>query len=291
MSRQHHYLHSLLILGLALPAMTVTSQEPDTSTAAVVKAAAEYVADYQQRLTSVLADESSEQEVVRRVPLDREAARSRRMVSEVFFMFTPGSNHWMAIRDVMSVDGKPVADRPDIRQSLETLDDDEVARRLKALNSRFNIGRVTRNFSEPTFSLLVLDDEHRDRFTFERRRVVKNGGTVLVTLAFTEKKTPTLIRDITRGRIFTTGDIVVETGSGRVRETSIRARSGDLDVELTTKYVADEGLGMWVPDLFRESYQAGVNPRSFDVRADYEHVVALSTYRNYRRFQTAVRIK
>ena len=289
MNRRH--LHILLVLGLALSPLTVTSQEPDTSTKAVVKAAGAYTADYQQRLTSVLADESSEQEVLRSVPFAPNARRARRMLSEVFFMFTPGTHHWMAIRDVISVDGMPVEDRPDVRQSLDALDDDDVARALKAQNSRFNIGRVFRNFSEPTFCLLVLDAKHTERFKFDRKRVVKNGSITLVTLGFTEKRSPTLIHDTTRGRIFTTGEIIVEAGTGRVRETTIRARTGDLDVELTTKYVADAGLGMWVPESFRESYEAGVNPKSFDSRAEYEHVVALSTYRNYRRFQTAVRIK
>lgn len=277
--------------SLAILPLAAAPQEPDTSTGAVVRAASSYVADYQLRLTSVLADETSEQEVVRRSPLDPNARRTRRMLSEVFFMFTPGTNHWMAIRDVISVDGRPVENRPEVRPSLEALNDDEVARRLKTQNSRFNIGRVFRNFSEPTFSLLVLDAKHAQRFTFDRKHVTKKDGATLVTLAFSEKHSPTLIHDTTRGRIFTTGEIIVEAVSGLVRETTIRARTGDLDVELTTKYVADATLEMWVPDSFRESYEAGIDPKSLQSQAEHEHVVALSTYRNYRRFQTAVRIK
>ncbi|MBA3640309.1 MAG: hypothetical protein M3541_03640 [Acidobacteriota bacterium] len=282
---------ALLILCLALMPMAGASQEADTSTRAVANAASRYVAQYQQSLTSILADESLEQEVVRRVPADPAARRLRSMLSEVFFMFTPGTNHWMAIRDVIAVDGSEVKDRPDIRRELATLDDDDVAAALKAQNSRFNIGRVTRNFSEPTLGLLVLDARHRDRFKFERRRVQNVEGVTLVTLAFTEKESPTLIWDLARGKVFSTGDIIVEAGSGRVRETTFRASTGDITVELTTRYVPDGRLEMWVPASFRESYEGGVKRKSLENGPDYEHVVARASYSNYRRFQTAVRIK
>ncbi len=112
-----------------------------------------------------------------------------------------------------------------------------------------------------------------------------------MTVAFTEKESPTLIWDATRGKILSTGEIVIEAGSGRVRETTFRAHSGNIKVELTTKYAADERLEMWVPASFRESYEGGRRPRTMSENADYEHVIAVSTYSNYRRFQTTVRIK
>ena len=276
---------ALLVISLALAPLTVASQHPDTSTDAVVKAASAYVAGYQQRLTSVVADETLEQEVPRRAPTAANDARQRRMVSEVFFMFIPGTNNWMAIRDVISVDGNEVPDRRNVRRELETLADHQAAAALMAQNSRFNIGRITRNFSEPTLCLLVLDAKHRDRFKFKRLGVQRGADATLVTLAFTEKESPTLIRDEVRGRVFSTGEIVVEAGSGRVRQTTFRVRSGDIAVELTTHYVADGRLEMWVPGSFHEVYQ------TLQSRTDYEHVVARASYSNYRRFETVVRIK
>ena len=275
----------LLVIAFTLAPLTVASQQPDTSTDAVVRAASAYVADYQQRLTSVVADESLEQEVLRRAPTAANDARQRRMVSEVFFMFTPGTNNWMAIRDVISVDGAEVPDRRNVRRELETLADHQAAAALMAQNSRFNIGRITRNFSEPTLCLLVLDARHRNRFRFKRRGVRRDADVTLVTIAFTEKESPTLIRDAVRGKVFSTGEIVVEAGSGRVRQTTFRVGSGDISVELTTNYVADGRLEMWVPASFHEVYQ------TLQSRTDYEHVVARAAYSNYRRFQTAVRIK
>jgi hypothetical protein len=182
------------------------------------------------------------------------------------------------------VDGHDLGNRPDIRRELETLADHQVAAALKAQNSRYNIGRISRNFSEPTLCLLVLDATHRGRFKFDRKRVHDEAGVTLVTLAFAEKEGPTLIWDSRRGKVLATGEMLVEAVSGRVRETTFRAKSGDIKLVLTTKYVPDERLEMWVPGSFRETYEA-------DRPSDYEFVVAQATYSNYRRFQTAARIK
>ena len=281
----------VLVLSVVLVPLTLRSQPPDTSLRAVVQAGSAYVAEYQRTLTSVVADESAEQEVVTQVPPARNAVRRRRTASEVFFMFTPVTNHWMAIRDVMRVDGRELENRPDIRRDLETLADDHVSAALKAQNSRYNIGRITRNFSEPTLCLLVLDERHRNRFKFDRKRVQNDAGVTVVTLTFAEKEGPTLIWDYRLGKVLSTGEILIEANTGRVRETTFRARSGDITLELTTKYTADERLNMWVPASFRESYEGGVDRRARDGPSYYEHVVAEATYSNYRRFQTAARIK
>ena len=76
-----------LILALALVASAGASQGPDTSTKAVVEAAAGYVADYQRQLTSVIADEIYAQEVVAQSPRDPEMPRLRRTQGEVFFVY------------------------------------------------------------------------------------------------------------------------------------------------------------------------------------------------------------
>ena len=286
-----HLRISLVIPTLLVLPLTVASQQTDTSVRAVVQAGSAYVAEYQRTLTSVVADESADQEVVTRMPPDPNTTKRRQTRSEVFFMFVPGTNDWMAIRDVMAVDGRELENRPDIRRNLETLADHQVAAALKAQNSRYNIGRISRNFSEPTLCLLVLDGTHRRRFKFDRKRVYSEAGVTLVTLAFAEKEGPTLIWDSRLGKVLATGEILLEAASGRIRETTLRAKSGDIRLELTTKYGPDERLEMWVPASFRESYEGGADRRSRDGSSDFEHVVAQASYSNYRRFRTAARIK
>jgi hypothetical protein len=258
---------------LQVAAIGQAPKGPDISMRAVVGAAAAYVAEYQRQLTSILADELYTQDVVDQVPRDPKLPRFRTLRSEVFFMFTLANHDWMAIRDVMAVDGQPLGDRPDLREALQTLPAREVASTFKSYNSRFNIGRTFRNFNEPTLALLVLDGHHRDRFSFDRRRVERSGDTVLVTLTFAERESPTLIHDVKRGRVFSKGELIVEAGTGRIRRAVLTAKIAEVQVELTTTYSADDRLGMWVPTQFRERYEYGVTPntsRDVDSRSEYE---------------------
>jgi hypothetical protein len=290
-------MHPCLGATLATAAMSVAtavlaSQQPDVSEKAVVAAAARYVSSYQQLLTSILADETYHQQIVEHTPHDPDIPRTRRTTSEIFFMFAPVRHDWMTIRDVLSVDGQVVEDRPDLREALRRLPPHEVAGAFKEHNSRYNIGRTFRNFNEPTMSLLVLDDHHRGRFSFDRRRVERTGDATLVTLAFTERETPTLISDPSGGPVFVKGEVIVEAGAGRVRRVELTAKH-DVRVELTTVYAPDERLGLWVPSRFSEEYELGTRPRAWSPpsRPGYERILCEAAYTNFRRFDTSVRVK
>ncbi|HYN10218.1 MAG TPA: hypothetical protein VES67_22725 [Vicinamibacterales bacterium] len=290
---------ALLIWGLAAGVVHSQNQPParlDTSAQAVVDAASAYVKEYQDQLTYVLADEIYIQQIRNQVPLDRTMPRSRRLKSELFFMFGPADRVWMAIRDVAEVDRKPVDHRPDLRAALLTLPAPQVAGTFKTYNSRFNLGRVIRNFNEPTLSLLVLDSRYRDSVTFERKRIQRTAGTTLVTLAFSERKPPWLIRDLSLRPVFSQGELIIEAGTGRVRRAVLRAKIGSVQMELTTIYALEPRLGMWVPALFREHYEEGLAPNDarsqlLTTPAQFEDITCEAKYSNFRRFETAARIK
>jgi hypothetical protein len=291
---------SLAVLGLALSVAGVQGQEPqsrpDTSLAAVVEAAASYVKEYQDRLTFVLADETYVQQIRNQSPVDPKMPRVRRLKSEMFFMFAPADRVWMAIRDVAQVDGKAVDNRPDLKAALQTLPAPQVAGTFKSYNSRFNLGRVIRNFNEPTLSLLVLDPRYRNSFAFERKRVERRGGTTLVTVAFAEQKPPWLIRDLSLRPVFSQGEFTIEAGTGRVRRAVLKAKIGPVQMELTTLYAPETRLGIWVPEVFREHYEEGVatgNARTqlLTSSGQYEDIACEAKYSNYRRFETVARIK
>jgi hypothetical protein len=295
-----------LALAILTGASPVASQAPDTAERSVLGAGAAYVAEYQRQLTSILADEIYTQEIVAQRPHDTKMPRKRRLRSEVFFMFAPATREWMAIRDVLEADGRPLESRPDLREALQTLSARDAASAFKDYNSRFNIGQTFRNFNEPTLALLVLDEQHRRRFSFDRRHVERAGGTVLVTIAFTEKDSPTLIRHVDRGRVFSKGELVVEAATGAIRRTALRGTIEKLRFELTTVYSPDARLGLWVPSVFTEGYEYGTRPgtdynsggfrpdrgsRTSARRSDYEKIVCEARYTNFRRFETSVRIK
>jgi hypothetical protein len=268
------------IMSLGAPA--VRTQPPEVSEKAVVAAAASYVASYQQRLTSILADETYVQRIIEQTPPDPDIPRSRRMNSEIFFMFAPVRHDWMTIRDVISVDGRIVQDRRNVREALAALPPFEVASAFREHNSRHN-----------TLSLLVLDGHHRSRFSFDRRRVQRTDDATLVTLEFSERDTPTLIRDPDGRPVHVKGEAIVEAGSGRVRRVQLTAKKDYVRLALTTVYSPDNRLGLWVPSEFREEYELGNPPKAWSPasRVMHERILCEATYTNFRRFDTSVRIK
>ena len=290
---------ALLAVGAMLPPPSpyhLASTDP-TSLQAVVEGAAAYVKEYQRALTAVLADEDYQQQIVAQTPRDESMPRVRRLRSEVFFMFAPASGDWMAMRDVVSLDGTAVVERPNLREALRTLPPIEVARTFKSYNSRFNLGKVSRNFNEPTLSLLLLDDRYRSHVQFTRKGVQKSRDGVWVTIGFAEVPGPqTLIRDLSQSPVVSKGEFVVEAGTGRIKQAQMVTVIGATTVEMTTMYAPDERLAMWVPVSFAERYQSGKkieiapDPR-INLPTTFEEIRCLATYKNYRRFEVKVIIK
>lgn len=252
----------------------------------MVAAAAAYVADYQKQLTFVVADERYTQQILAQSSGDISAFRPREIRGETFFLFTAPQHGWMAIRDVVEVDGRRVENRPSPLEALRTLPPERVAAAFKDNNARYNIGRTYRNFNEPTLSLLPLTDLHRERFSFSRRTVTREGDTVLVTLEFRERELPTLIRDLKHGRLFSRGELLVEAGTGRIRRAEIRVEAKGLRVRLMTDYAPEERLGIWVPVRFRETYERGT-----ERDGEHERIQCDAVYSNYRRFEVSARIR
>ena len=288
-----------LTLGAVVLASSPPAQRPPDNTGldAVVSAAAAYVKEYQRALTAVLADEDYQQQVVAQTPLDRSMPNKRRLRSEVFFMFAPASGDWMAMRDVISKDGTALAERPNLREALRTLPPVEVARTFKSYNSRFNLGKLSRNFNEPTLSLLLLDDRYRPNVKFTRKGVQRSRDGVWVTIAFAENAGPqTLIRDLSQRPAPSKGEFVVESGTGRVRRAHMETGIGGMTSELTTTYAPDERLSMWVPVTFAEHYKSGEtmafapDPR-IKLATTFEEIRGSAKYTNYRRFEVKVIIR
>jgi hypothetical protein len=294
-----------MALSLGFAVSTPEAQRPpdNTQVETVVAAAALYVKEYQRALTSVLADEDYQQQVVSQTPLDKSMPNKRRLRSEVFFMFAPASGDWMAMRDVISMDGTVLVQRPNLREALRTLPPVEVARTFKSYNSRFNLGRALRNFNEPTLSLLLLDDRYRPNVKFTRKGVKRGRDGAWVTVGFAENAGPhTLIRDLSQKPAPAKGEFEVEAGTGRVRRahmvTVIGASPASLGMtaELTTTYAPDERLAIWVPVTFAEHYQSGEtmsfapDPR-IKLATTFEKIRGEATYSNYRRFEVKVIIK
>jgi hypothetical protein len=256
---------------IALIGTAAAAQPADTSVKAVLASADAYLLDYQKKLTFLLADESSTQQAVTR----SRVTEQRHTSGELFVTFVPADRALVAVHDVARVDGVPVDGHEDIRRLLARSSVAGVARQLVNRNARFNIGRVVRNFNEPTLGLLVLDAGRRSQLRFERKPIEPGGDASTVTLGFRETDSPTLVR-YEGMPVYATGEISIDVATGRIRRTFVDLTILGLHAQLTTIYSHDPNLDLWLPATFTERYEAGPNAR--DV------VKCVSTYTNWRRF-------
>jgi hypothetical protein len=273
------FVSSALAVALALPVIAAPAQTPDaleTSAASVVAKAGQYLSEYRQKLSYVMATEKYVQKLKGGISL---YDVDETLESDVFFVFLPVEKVWMAIRDVAKVDGEKVP-RANVRALLNSTAAAGVARELKDRNARYNLGTIVRNFNEPTLSLLALDEDHRIRYQYKREGVTRRGGSTLVTISYVERGIPTLISMLDNKPAFSEGEIVVDAATGRIEKAELRVELGKAKAKLTTTYALDSKLGMWLPKEFAEEYSE-----------KGQSVKGLARYSDYQRFDVEVRIK
>jgi len=275
-----------LLIAIAVPMVMFAqapgaSRPPDTSAKAVVARAVAYLKDYKESLQFVLSDEVATQDVFNE--RGRRAAH-RETSGEFFLTYLASEGGWVGVRDIAVVDGVAVEKRDNLRDLLTRSSFARIGRQLADRNARYNIGSISRNVNDPMMALLVLDDRHRDRFKFERRRVEPTPGGPMVTVEFTEKDDPTLVSGADGRPIFAKGELVIDATTGRVVRTVITLKDGRTSGTLTTVFSEHEKMGLWLPASLTENY----DHRSGSLE---EKVVVHSTYTNYRRFNVNVVIK
>ena len=256
-----------------------SGQKLDDSSKALAARAAKYVADYQTKFSFLVASETYTQIVT-----SQAVDKRRVMHGELFLTFLRTDREWIAVHDIADVDGQPVPNREDLQALLQRADVTFVAQRVADRNAGFNIGTVSRNFNEPTLALLVLEAKRIAQFRFDRKDLMERDGVRLATLAFTEHDGPTLVKGDGYKSVFSRGELTIEVETGRIRRSVISFDEGHVQASLTTDYMPEDRLGLWVPSTFVEHY---------DLRDGklHEQTTCSAIYSNYRRFEVTGRIK
>lgn len=243
-----------------------------------------YVQSYGEKASIVVASERYSQQAS-----SNEAAGNgaRTTIAEFAIVKTPGENinRWVGFRDVVEVDGKPVTDHSDRLIALLTSGSGaDEARRLSEESSRFNIGRIRRNFNVPTTALLLFLPENLRRFKLSLKGTAPDGVT---QIAFRETSRPTFIHSLQGVPVPVEGSIWA-AADGTVTRTEMHTNFVDntasvmADVDVTYELIS--AVPMWLPAAMTESYQ--VRRAALHARIDCH-----AEYSNYRTFQTSVRIK
>lgn len=275
----------LLLLAALRAGALAQPADPDLTLDVVLRRAAAYVEAYQNALRSVIAEERYRQSSV---------GRTRLLRSDLLVFGVPGSREpWVAFRDVIEVDGLPVADR---QQRLEDLFLASPAitralrRRLVAESARFNLGTIRRDMNVPTMALLLLGDSDQARVTFREAGEERTAEGDRWTVAFEEVTSPALIQLGDGRELFAKGLVSIDPTSGRVFMTDLRIRDSEtrLEVDIRVRYARDDRLDILVPERMDERYVVRPPVTSSRLSVATIRVDAQATYSNFRRFGVGV---
>jgi hypothetical protein len=262
----------------------------------LLQRAGAYVQQLEADFSTVIGDEQYEQKAVLRTQhgADGRASRTRKLTSEMSFMFLPDDAAWLSIRNVLRVDKDPVADskaRLDAALADPTPARGWQLRRLRDEGARFNIGRMSRNFADPMLGIQLADPWFQPRFTFAYGGVERVRGLPTVRVTFVERTHPAIIR---RGAddadLLSRGDLWISSTDGAVHQTRLVIDDSKFDARatITVVFAREVKLDRWLPARMDEEYvQQGV---SGPTGAFIERIECVATYSNYRRFETSARV-
>jgi hypothetical protein len=259
-----------------------------------------YVEAFKQAFRVVVGDERYQQRMRRTEDRDSRVIRSggrRDIQSEMLFLSLPSERTWLTVRNVQRIDGRPIADS---RQRLEDILADPGPTRIARLrqvldeSARFNLGQISRNFSDPTLVLQFLQPAVQPRFAFTFAGATSSKGIDAWRIDFVERAAPTVVT-LNGADLLSRGSIWVSRADGTVLETALAQANAALhvDARMRVTFRADPRLGMWVPARMEEEYKQqqlgwwGTPPRTAVVN---ETIECVATYSNFRRFETSARV-
>jgi hypothetical protein len=282
-----------VVLPLAIP-HAQAGRNP--SLEELLQRAGSYVQRLEDDFSTVIGDEQYEQKAVFRTPRSPTGAgRTRRMQSEMSFMFLPDDEAWLSIRNVRRVDKEEV---PDSRVRLDAAIADSTPargsqlRRLRDEGARFNIGRMNRNFNDPMLGLQIVDPSFQPRFTFADGGPERIRGAQTVRVTFIERARPSIIRrEADSADLLSRGDLWISPADGIVHQTRLTIEDPKFNARatITVAFAHEPKLDRWLPVRMDETYVqqavASTPPGSFA-----ERIECVATYTNYRRFETSARV-
>jgi hypothetical protein len=272
----------LLLPLILLHATAATAADPTPPLDVLLARAGDRAAALEEELAVVTATEEHDQ----RYLLGRDEKR-RRIVSDVVWVPTGDAMVWAFFRDVVSVDGAPVADRTHRLDELFAGGATAAARRraaeMQEAGARFHLGR-RRTVDAPNFALAVLHPRNRTRFRFDRGKRQPRHGADTVSIDFRETASPTLVRTSSGRDVPARGRLWIEPAAGGLVASELRLDVPGLRTEIEVRFGRDERLQAWLPAEMTQAY----GERSSFKRT--ERVEATARYSGFRRAGTSVEI-
>ena len=289
---------ALVLLLLAAPTAQADSLP---APAQILARVGDYVRRFETDFAIIISDERYDQKDVVIGDNGRLRSRAQRAIrSETLFAWVPEQQAWLMARNVLTVDGATVPDskaRLDAALAENTPDTRARLRRLRDEGARFNVGRIYRNFNDPTMVMQYLDPTYQPRFAFSTLGTDKVNGVDAWKIAFAERARPTLIQTPTLD-LMSNGTVWIGRADGSVVRTvlTVKDAPSNTTAQIVVDYRLDPRLRIRVPVRMSEAYEQqsienvappGV-PRRLITRR--ERIECVATYSNYRRFETSGRL-
>ena len=275
-----------------LRAFAQAQQEADVPTlASVLAAAGQYVTEFRDRLSGIVAEERYHQRASTRAQTAgsfRTGRVQRRELRSDFLLVRPkGADRLIEYRDVFEVDGRPVRDRQERLADLFLNPSRSARSQMHAItieSARYNIGAITRTLNTPTIALVLLDPDIQPHVRFSRTtdttpsldlQMEEPGrSTDVWVVEFAERGMETLVRGPRGNFLPAEGRFWIEATSGAVVASELIVEAPDVSALIDVRYVLEPDLGVRVPDEMRERYRHRAG----------DHVEGTATYGNFRRF-------
>lgn len=258
---------------------------PEPSLADVLQRAAAYVAEFQVRLSGIVAEEAYVQDWHSAGPRGRTFGR-RELRSDLVLMKPAGAASWAEFRDVFEVDGRAIRPRDG---RLERMLREPAASRKHVTtileeSARFNIGDVDRNVNTPLFSLRFLEAGNQPRFRFKRTAdvgpahadsmaspadTVFRVSTEVWVIGYDEVRSGTLIRTARRKDQPAHGRFWIEPATGRVLVSELVLDDRTVRATIDVSFQSEPLLDMLVPVAMRERYEGKKTGSIVEGRATY----------------------
>ncbi len=259
-----HRLASAFVLSVAASLATLSSRAQAPGLESALRAAAQYIEQYERDVTAVMAQEDYEQRVL-------SEARVRRLRSDMLILAVEHAG-WVELRDTFEVDGNRVRDRDERIAKLfmkPNPDAIQQAQRIALEGARFNISPRTfalnRTLNVPLTALRFLRGPNQDRSTFQLNRVEPSR----IILKFKEHAKPRLIASDDGSAA--TGSFTIEPTSGRVLESELQLATRRVAGKFSVVYAEQPALKLWLPASMTESYTFGGASAMLDGRATYSN--------------------
>ena len=260
------HISAVVVVAVSLLSLRPAPSEAQSKLPEIVVRASEYVDNFVQQFTNVVAEERNVQET-------RSPHKRRELRSDFLLVRPAGAPGWYQFRDVIEVDGKTIGGREDrlaklfLNPSANQLDQ---ARAISAEGDKYDLTGGGAMY-QPLLAIGFLQSRYVGRFRYTVGRVDKDSGPNVRIVMFEEWSRPTILNTGSANRDFLShGRFLIDEPTGRVVSTEFDLGRGMSPRQVVTSFRFDETLKMIVPSEMRERIGADTP--------------VVATYSRFRRF-------